>query len=196
MLTNRGVMSPKQRSNGVTDPQRRLVRETYSKAFGAHIDPASHQFLSETRAEGPLAVLGYTRAGAEPLFLERYLNRPVETLIAAAFSCEVPRNQVVELGNLAACNGWAAVRLWSRAANDLGAEMEFAVATLTAPLRAMFTRIGLPIAVLGPALPAPDERLRWGSYYEADPQVCAGRIAAGQDAIARFFANRRTGVAA
>lgn len=180
----------------MTDPQRRLVRETYSRAFGAQIDPASHQFLAETRAEGPLAVLGYTRAGAEPLFLERYLDLPVEAMVAEAFGCAVSRGQIVELGNLAACNGWAAVKLWSRAANDLGAEMEFAVATLTAPLRAMFARIGLPVTILAPARPTPAEQARWGSYYEADPQVCAGRIAAGQDAITRFFANRRTGVAA
>lgn len=180
----------------MTDPQRRLVRETYSKAFGARIDPASHQFLTETRTEGPVAVLGYTRAGAEPLFLERYLDRPVEALVAAAFGCKVPREQVVELGNLAACNGWAAVRLWGRAANDLGAEMEFAVATLTAPLRAMFARIGLPITMLAPACPAPAERARWGSYYQADPQICAGRIAAGQEAIACFFANRHPGATA
>lgn len=195
MIAGGGVMAPKQRSNGVTDPQRQLVRETYSKAFGARIDPASHQFLSETRAEGPLAVLGYSRAGPEPLFLERYLDRPVEALVGAAFGCRVPRAQIVELGNLAACNGWAAVKLWSRAANDLGTEMEFAVATLTAPLRAMFQRIGLPVTVLAPARPGPAERARWGSYYQSDPQVCAGRIAAGQDAIARFFSNRRTGVA-
>lgn len=180
----------------MTDPQRQLVRETYSRAFGARIDPASHHFLAENRAEGPLAVLGYTRAGPEPLFLERYLDQPVEAVVGAVFGCTVPREQVVELGNLAACNGWAAVRLWSRAANDLGAEMEFAVATLTAPLRAMFARIGLPVTALAIARPGPDEAARWGSYYEGDPQVCVGRIAAGQDAIARFFANRRTGVAA
>lgn len=196
MFAGCGVMAPKQRSNGVTDPQRRLVREAYSRAFGAKIDPSAHQFLSETRSEGPLAVLGYTRAGAEPLFLERYLDWPVEALVSAAFGCAVPRDQIVELGNLAACNGWAAIKLWSRAANDLGADTEFAVATLTAPLRTMFVRIGLPVAVLAPALPSPADRARWGSYYDADPQVCAGRIAAGQQAIARFFANRRTGAAA
>lgn len=196
-MTGGGVLASNHGSHDVTDLDRQLVRETYAKAFGASIDPAAQQFLSEARpATGPLAVLGYTRAGADPLFLERYLDAPVERLVGAAFGCAVPREQIVELGNLAACNGWAAVKLWSRAANDLGAEMEFAVATLTAPLRAMFQRIGLPVTVLAPARPGPAERARWGSYYQSDPQVCAGRIAAGQDAIARFFSNRRTGVAA
>jgi hypothetical protein len=180
----------------VTDLDRQLVRDTYARAFGARIDPASSQFLSEGTSAQPLAVLGYTRAGAQPLFLERYLDCPVEDLVSAAFARPVPREQIVELGNLASCNGWALVRLWSKAANDLGAEMEFAVATLTAPLRTMFQRIGLPLEVLAPAVPGHADHVLWGSYYRADPLVCAGRIAAGQDAIARFFSNRRTGVAA
>ncbi|WP_240197828.1 thermostable hemolysin [Novosphingobium sp. P6W] len=50
--------------------------------------------------------------------------------------------------------------------------------------------------MLGPArAEQADEHAAWGRYYESDPQVCAGFIAQGQDAIARFLA-RREGIAA
>lgn len=168
-----------------------LVCERYADVFGASIQPSHRAYFSQNDKNRTLAMLGYTRARDSELFLERYLDAPVEQHIARAFGCNPGRDRIVELGNLAACDGNALVRLWGRAANDLGSEMEFAVATLTAPLRAMFRRIGLPIRVLAPATFACASAESWGSYYDHDPQVCAGRITEGQQAIDRFLARRQ-----
>ncbi len=138
------------------------------------------------------AALGYRRAGAEPLFLEAYLDAPVEQAVSDAFGRPVARQAIIEIGNLASTNAMAMIDLWGAAANDLGAGGEVVVATLTAPLRRMFRRIGIALHDLGAAEPG---RLgtaagAWGSYYEQDPRVCAGAIAQGQEAIADFLSRR------
>lgn len=170
---------------------RSFVDDTYRRAYGARHPAAFGDYLS-TGAKGR-AVLGYRRAGAEPLYLEAYLDDPVETLVSVALRRPVPREAIVEIGNLAADNAWSMIALWGDAANDLGGASEVVVATLTAPLRRMFARIGVPLQALMRAEP---ERLgndaaEWGSYYALDPVVCAGSIAEGQRAIGTFQARRR-----
>lgn len=169
-----------------------LVQRRYKEAFGASLVPcfSAWRHCGETPASG--AALGYQRAGDAPLFLEAYLDMPVEQAVAEVLGRPVERAAIVEIGNFASDNALAMIELWGAAANDLGGASEVAVATLTAPLRRMFARIGLPIVVLAPADPARLGRQRgeWGSYYDQDPQVCMGLIAEGQQAISRFLARR------
>jgi len=169
-----------------------LIGRKYQDVFGARVVPAFGSYLSRESAGLAGAILGYRRAGEDRLFLEAYLDQPVEDEVARAFGRPFARDAIVEIGNFAADSAMAMVELWGAAANDLGGSNEVAVATLTAPLRRTFARIGIPIAILAPASP---ERLgeasdAWGRYYEADPRVCAGIIADGQGAIAAFLARR------
>jgi hypothetical protein len=170
-----------------------LISRKYRDAFGATLTPSFGTYMHcGSHAENG-AALGYKRADERPLFLERYLDRSVEQAVSEAFGRTIARVQIVEIGNFAADNALAMIELWGAAANDLGGSSEVAVATLTAPLRGMFARIGLPVIALAPASP---DRLGagaqdWGSYYELDPQVCAGLIGEGQRAIATFLQRRR-----
>ena len=169
-------------------PPTDLIAVKYQEAFGASFRPA---FASWLEVNGG-AALGYRRASAGALFLEAYLDQPVEIALAEVLGRVVERAAIVEIGNFAAVNALAMIELWGSAANDLGAASEIAVATLTAPLRRMFERIGLPITAICPARP---ERLggdlaEWGGYYELDPVVCMGVIADGQAAISAFLARR------
>lgn len=182
-----------------SSPQIDLISRKYREAFGASARPdyADWMQAGAGRAEAA-AALGYRRASAGPLFLEAYLDQPVEALVSARLGRGIERAAIVEIGNFAADNALAMVELWGSAANDLGGESEVAVATLTAPLRRMFTRIGLPITVIAAASP---DRLgegaaRWGSYYAQDPMVCMGVIAEGQTALAAFLARRNRRAAA
>jgi hypothetical protein len=175
-------------------PHRELIDRKYREAFGARLNPS----FSDWMAQGEGSALGYRRAGPDPLFLEAYLDQPVEMLVSKALGQIVDRDAIVEIGNFAADNALAMIELWGSAANDLGGSSEVAVATLTAPLRSMFARIGLPILPLAPADPA---RLggaagEWGSYYASDPMVCMGVIAEGQAAIGRFLSRRKRRLAA
>ncbi len=175
-----------------------LITARYHDVFGASLTPCFSSYLSADRPGSMGAALGYRRAGEQPLFLEAYLDRPVERLVSEALGRNVERNAIVEIGNFAAGNAMAMIELWGAAANDLGSASEVAVATLTAPLRRMFARIGIPLHVLAPASLArigADTGV-WGRYYDNDPQVCAGLIAQGQAAIARFLEPRQRKAAA
>jgi hypothetical protein len=173
----------------IESPEFRIVQNRYRQVYGANLRTGFPCYAFDDRG----AALGYRRAASEPLFVEQYLDAPVEAVVARALSRAVSRHDIVELGNLASTNAVAMVDLWDTVANDLSAWNEVAVATLTAPLRAMFRRIGLPFFVLAPARP---ERIQagandWGTYYGLDPQVCAGHIADGQVAIEAFLLSRK-----
>ena len=173
------------------------VRQRYREAFGATLSPSFSHWMDKGEDGQSCAALGYRRAGDEPLFLERYLGQSIETLVSAALNRKIPRERIVEIGNFAAGNALAMLDLWGAAANDLGSASEVAVATLTAPLRSMFARIGVPITVLAPAGAdrVGEDQAAWGKYYELDPQVCVGEIALGQEAISAFLARRRRNAA-
>ena len=137
----------------------------------------------------PAATLGYRLASEGALFLEAYLPGPIESIVSANFGRPIARNAIVEIGCLAATPTPALLKLWREVAGALRGSHEIAVATVTRPLRMMFSRIGLPLIELAPADPAmlPDAS-GWGSYYELDPVVCAGSIAIGASALADYRA--------
>ena len=173
-----------------------LISRKYREVFGAcpRLDYA--EWIQAGGTSG--AALGYRRASGTALFLEAYLDQPVELVASAVLRRTVARDAIVEIGNFAAGNAIAMVELWGRAANDLGGCGEIAVATLTAPLRRMFARIGVPVIAVAPADPArlADGAAEWGSYYATGPKVCLSVIADGQAAIAAFLARRSRSVAA
>ena len=170
-----------------------MIRRTYRRAFGATLEPGFAQYMRYGDVPEHGAALGFTRAGSERLFLERYLDAPIEALTSIALARPVARDKIVEIGNFAAVDAMALIELWGRTANDLADTSEVAAATLTKPLRNMFGRLGVPIHVL--ALATADrlgeEASHWGRYYELDPQVCVGEIVAGQRAISALLRRRR-----
>jgi hypothetical protein len=175
-----------------------LLKRRYREVLATDLSPSFDTYLSHGRNARTGAALGYRRAGHDRLFLERYLDRPVEQAVSEGLERSVRREAIVEIGNFAAENAMAMVALWGATANDLGGSSEVAVATLTAPLRGMFARIGIPICLLVPARieRAGGEQSEWGRYYELDPWVCAGLISEGQSAIVAFKNLRAKRVAA
>jgi hypothetical protein len=175
-----------------------VIGRKYLELFGASPTPTFGEYLAGGREPDSLAALGYRRASEGPIFLESYLDAPVEVELGKAFGRQVARPEIVEIGNFAADNAFVMLELWGAAANDLAGSSEIAVATLTAPLRRIFCRVGVPFVSLCKALP---ERLGeaagdWGSYYQQDPEVCAGLIAEGQAAISRWQGRRASRAAA
>jgi hypothetical protein len=171
----------------------KLIEQGYHRAFGASVHPAFAAYFDRAARA---ATLGYRLAGEEPLGLEAYLDAPIELVVADAMGKQVTRDAIVEIGNFVADNAFAMIELWGAAANDLGGSSEVVVATLTAPLRQTFARIGVPIVELADADPKRiGAGVEWGRYYEHDPKVCAGLIAEGQRAL-NAFARRRARIAA
>ncbi len=168
-----------------------FARRLYRRHHGAEISPT---YLSWRTINGIddrlLAVLGYRSAGEGPLFLERYLDRAIEDRVSAAIGTRVLRERIVEIGCLAALPSGALPKLWELTAVALSEPFDVAVATLTAPLRTQFRRIGLPVVELEAAdqTKAGATADDWGRYYAARPVVCMGRIAEGAAALEAFNA--------
>jgi hypothetical protein len=147
--------------------------------------------------ERPSAALGFRFASDERLFLEAYLDDPIEEAVARAIGIDVGRDRIVEIGAHASENSRAVMTLWARTARHLGGVADVAVAVLTAPLRSMFIRLGIPINEICEADPArlPDGGQGWGRYYDQHPTVCAGLIGEALPKLAGFD-DRLTGICA
>lgn len=132
-------------------------------------------------------VVGFRQAAAEPLFLERYLQRPVETALAEYAGEAVRRSEIVEVGNLASLSCRAACHLVAALPRVLLADgNRWIVFTATTAVRGMLARFRAPVIELARATrDRLDEGEEWGRYYDNDPRVVAGYL---QDGIAPALA--------
>ena len=169
----------------VGDPAREeveaLIRGVYAERYGARVERFAPMLVSLREGEGAaartVAAAGY-RLAVEPLFLERYLDRPVEELLAHG-GVLPQRMGIVEVGHLAAVRAGEGRRLILKLAQHLATlDVEWVVSTLTGELRQLFTRMGVTPLALGAADPARlgDAAAQWGSYYEHHPVVLAGSL--------------------
>lgn len=161
----------------------RYIAERFDAEHGARLTHFQPTLLALIGSEGQLlGAAGYRDAGAGPLFLEQYLDLPIEAAIRERTGLALPRSAIVEVGNLSASTPGGA-RLLIRAVTDqlytLG--YTWVCFTATRPLHNAFRRLGLAPLVLADADPARlgGEAALWGRYYDSAPQVVAGPIALG-----------------
>lgn len=164
-----------------------FIRERFATRYGARIRHFMPTLLQLEDAHGVrVGAVGLRSAAAEPLFLERYLDRPVEVEIARRSCTPVARSQIVEVGNLAA-RGAGHGRLLIVALTSLLASQgyDWVVFTGTSELLNSFGRLDLGPLRLADADPARmgDERADWGSYYDSQPQVMAGSVGRGHTCL-------------
>jgi hypothetical protein len=171
-----------------------LVAKRYAAVYGATPQIQYPDHVTVHGDSGVAAVLGYRMAADQPLFLERYLDAPIEDVLSTRFGRSMDRARIVEIGEHASSRSRATLALWMNAADHLQDRADIAVAVLTAPLRAMFERVGLPVIALAPASASRlgDDAGDWGRYYDADPIVCAGEIAVGRACLAAGIAGLRS----
>ena len=164
----------------------RLISDTYQHTYGAHIQHFAQNLVGLRRRDRSWSAgMGYTLAGNDALFLEQYLDRPAEAEITARMRLPVPREQLVEVGNLAAfgtaspCTARYLIISMARLLQGLG--RPWVVFTSTQSLRNSFARLGVDPIVLAHADPRrlPDQGLSWGTYYDNYPQVMTANIHLG-----------------
>jgi len=89
-------------------PERRraledFIRARFAEHYGARVRHFMPELLGLEAVDGELhGALGCRRAGEQPLFLERYLDLPIEDALAQRYRCAVDRADIVEVGNFAA----------------------------------------------------------------------------------------------
>jgi hypothetical protein len=161
-----------------------FVSSCFKQHYGAEISHFMPLLMSLCDQHDELkAVLGFRYADQNPLFLENYLDRPVEQVLATKLKRPVDRSHLVEVGNLAVNTvGGGRWLITALTAYLSTTGCEWALFTIGSALHNAFTRLGLQLIDLAAArresLPI-EEQARWGSYYEQKPRVMAGNIAHG-----------------
>lgn len=163
-----------------------FIREVYARRYDARVG-AMTPFLVALESEGEiLAAAGY-RPASQPLFLEHYLDAPIEAVLHRLAADAPARAGIVEVGHLAATRPGAGRLLMPMLGAHLAQSgFEWVVSTATEELRHMFARMKLEPLVLGVADPGVlgTGAAQWGSYYSHHPLVVAGSIEAGMARIA------------
>jgi len=164
-----------------------FIRERFAARHGARVHHFMPTLLRLDDDAGRLhGAVGVRSAADEALFLERYLDRPIEVEIARRTDLAPARARIVEVGNLAA-RGPGHARLLIVALTDLlvAHGFDWVVFTGTPEVLNSFHRLHLCPLPLGEADPARmgDELADWGSYYDTHPQVMAGDIRSGHERL-------------
>jgi len=167
----------------------RFIADIYRRDYGARIEHFAEKLMGMRRRSGAWAAgCGYTLAGDNRLFIEQYLDHSVETVISERIGTLVGRDEVVEVGNLAASSAGYARRVivyTTALLNQL--HRTWVVFTATRSLLNSFARLQIEPIFLAQASPLRlvDRGVNWGSYYDNNPQVVAANIPQG---FAHLFA--------
>jgi hypothetical protein len=156
-----------------------FIADVYRRRFGAHLEQFAPSLVAVREHGRIVAAAGYRDAGAEPLFLERYLAHPVEVVLASHAGRTPARSSIVEVGHLAAVQAGRGPRLIAQLGAHLAARgYQWVVSTLTQELRRLLLRMGVAPLTLAPADPAAlgAAAAQWGSYYQHRPVVVAGHL--------------------
>jgi hypothetical protein len=165
-----------------------FIAARYAEAYGAQLREFMPRLFGLRTAEGVLiAAFGLrgaqSGASSEPLFLEQYLDAPIEAVAAASAQRIVPRASIVEIGNVAGRHPGALRLLIALLARELTEQgFRYVAFTTHTGLINGFSRLRLPLWTIADArldrLPA-SEWSSWGRYYEHAPKVLLGDIVAG-----------------
>lgn len=157
-----------------------FIHDVFAKTYGANVQHFMPDLISLRDEDGELvAAFGMRQADKAPLFLEQYLDMPVETLFSRRFNRDISRSQITEIGNLAVSNPRnAGVLIAHVIQHSLELGIEWGVATAHHSLQNGLVKGGRDVYALQAADPARldvAELASWGSYYHNSPQVVAIR---------------------
>ena len=168
-----------------------LVEHVYARKYGAVIGQHYPYLMCVHGTDGDvIATVGFRPAGDEPLFLEAYLDEPVEAALGRASGRAVPRAAIVEIGSLAAQANGASIFLFVTLAALLRHRgFSHAVVTATRPLRRAIEAFSFEMTTLAPADQSRlgDRAAAWGTYYANQPKIIAGTIEQAFSRLAPFL---------
>lgn len=163
------------------------IADKFDQQYQAEISHFLPYLLSLSESEQLDAVVGIQLAGKSDLFLERYLDAPVEQAISRACQTPVDRGQVVEIGNLAAAVPGTASLLFGVLATVLHrAGVRWVACTATPQVHAMLKSLKFPTHTIcdADASAMGEEAGEWGDYYSSRPQVIVGDTRLAAEAVA------------
>ncbi len=176
-------------------PERERVENFISSVFydsyGARINRHYPTLMSiRDSTDGILGALGFRQAGEESLFLENYIDQPIEAEIGKTYGLDVARNGIIEIGNMASRGEGAAIFLIPALMAYLKHRgFSHVTFTATSSLLEYFQKIGVDPKIISPADQGrlADGGRSWGSYYDSSPQVIVGNVNFAAERLHRFL---------
>ena len=164
-----------------------FISQRFAESYGSRIEAFMPRLFSVRNPAGELCGAFGLRSASRNLFLEQYLDTPIEHVIASHAGSRIERRVIVEVGHFSGAFPGAVRAMIGLLTEHLHREgYEWVVFTGTAGLRNAFCRLGLfPLdiqAATADRIPA-EERAAWGSYYEHAPRVLVGNVQAGYRAM-------------
>lgn len=160
-----------------------FIAAVYAERYGARLASFPPHLLALRDGAGRLqAAVGFRYGDEGSLFVEQYLDQPAEACLRSRLGRPVLRSELVEVGSFASRSPGDArevIVLITELLHRAG--VRWVLFAATRQLRNAFDRLRLATVVLADARA---ERLgedagQWGSYYDAQPQLLFGDIAAG-----------------
>lgn len=160
-----------------------FIAQVYADRYGANLHSFLPRLLAFRDGDGVLqAAVGLRRGQEGSLFVEQYLDAPAETSLRARLGRAVRRDELVEVGSFASRSPGDAREVIVLITDLLHrAGVRWVLFAATRQLRNAFDRLRLATVVLAEARSErlQDAAAQWGTYYDAQPQVLFGDIAAG-----------------
>jgi hypothetical protein len=170
-----------------------FVARAFLRCYSANVTSFMPWLLGVKRGEALWGVAGLRPAVAEglsrPLFVEQYLDYPIEQVVAQYAACTVARSSIAEVGNLAGHRSGI-----TRALFPLLTELlyengyQWVVCNATSTVQNALARLGFTVIPLARAEPQRlgSARFSWGRYYDAETTVIAISV---QDSHAALQSN-------
>jgi len=155
------------------------IADGFFRRYGARVQHFLPHFLMLEEAGETCGVVGVQAAQHNVLFLEQYLNNPVEQEISAGFARPIDRSKIVEIGNLVAGRSGSSYLMFAVLTALLyRSGFHWMIFTATEQVERIIQRMGFTPISLSQADPArlKDGGAQWGTYYETCPKVQAGHL--------------------
>lgn len=159
-----------------------FIKHIFAQRYDASVNTFTPNLMMLEQRDSIIAATGWRAAQHTPLFLERYLDAPIEQTMAQLTQPQVRREHIVEVGHLASQKAGGSVHIIRALGAHLSAQgFEWVVFTATQELIGIFSKLGIPLLALACADPArlKQDANQWGTYYDTRPIVVAGRIKLG-----------------
>ena len=157
-----------------------FVHQVLENQYSANIQNYLPWLFSISDKNGGIqSALGLRGAYGSTLFLEQYLNNSVEKIASKVTNASINREDIIEVGNLAAVSaGGARMLIYTLTAFLRGAGYKWVVFTAPQLLINSFKRLGLDLHYLADAKldNLTNDKTNWGHYYDSDPQVVIGNV--------------------
>jgi hypothetical protein len=164
------------------------VGQQFLRAYDARVTEFLPDLLSMECQGSFSAAAGIRPARDAELFVERYLDDPVQDVLSELIGSRLSRYGIVEIGNLAATHRGATLLFFViQAAILSAARYDWAIFAATRQVRKIVDKLQFVTFDLGTADPARlgPEAASWGSYYDTDPRVVVADVAATMQNLRR-----------